>query len=90
MEQKVFPGPAVAGVLTESYVEARLHTDDPPPDPHTATLQRELARSIANPIFVVVDPRTQRELGRWESGDPTGGTAFAAFLRETLAKAGQG
>lgn len=90
MEQKVFRSPAVAGPLQQHFVEARLHTDEPPPDPRTAELQRELARSVANPIFVVVDPRDERELGRWESGDPSGGSAFAAFLNGLVASRAAG
>ena len=27
MEKKILPKPAVAGILNENYIEARLHTD---------------------------------------------------------------
>ena len=55
LEQQEFPKPAVAGILNDSYIEARLHTDgDPTPERARAReVQAEHATSIANPWLVV-------------------------------------
>jgi hypothetical protein len=85
MEEKVFHLPAVAGVLKESYIEARLHTDGEgkPAYDQARKLQKELTQSIANPIYVVIDPPTGKAVHRFDGADP-GGERFEAFLREAL------
>ena len=86
MEEKVFRLPAVAGLLSEGYVEARLHTDGKEGDPaydRSRELQDELAGSKANPIYLIVDPASGETLDRFEGADLTG-TRFEAFLREAL------
>jgi len=83
MEEKVFRLPAVAGILSEGYVEARLHTDGAEGNPaydRSRELQAELAGSKANPIYLIVDPQTGATLDRFEGADLTG-TRFEAFLR---------
>jgi len=82
MEGKVFPSPAVAGILAKKYVEARLHTDGNTNLERILELQEKLARSVANPIYVVVDPKTEKELARFE-GAAMGAkdvTRFIEFL----------
>jgi len=58
MEEKVFPLPAVAGELQSGFIEARLHTDGGPSVDRNKQLQQEMTRSVANPIYVIVDPKT--------------------------------
>lgn len=61
----MFPDPAVAGLLSENFVEARLHTDGAPKTVNIPIRDR-FTTSIANPWLVVVDPVTETVLG--ESG----------------------
>lgn len=83
MENNVFPRPAVAGLLSAEFVEARLHTDGSTNIERILELQESLARSVANPIYVVVDPQNERELRRHEGGALTDAQteAFVEFLR---------
>jgi hypothetical protein len=80
MEEKIFPRPAVAAEL-EKYVEARLHTDGGPRETENQELQRTMAGSVANPIYVIVDPRTGEKL-RVKAGFMTA-ERFIEFLRGT-------
>ena len=61
MEEKIFPRPAVAAEL-QKYVEARLHTDGGPREEENQELQKKMTGSVANPIYVIVDPRTGEPL----------------------------
>ncbi len=68
MEDDVFLRPAVAGLMKRGFVEARLHTDlqkslTKEQFARNKELQRQLAATRAMPMFVVVDPKTGRELG---------------------------
>ena len=59
MEEGIFPDPAVAGILKEHYVEARLHTDDQSAPERSARLEQlqvEMTGSVAQPTYVIVDP----------------------------------
>jgi hypothetical protein len=58
MEEKVFPKPAVAGKLKEDFIEARLHYDTGPSIEANKKLQKDLAHSTANPVYVIIDPQT--------------------------------
>jgi hypothetical protein len=74
MEGKVFPRPAVADLMNEELVEARLHTDvqstlSEEQFARNRQLQTELAGTKANPYFVIVDPDTGEALA---SGGLTG------------------
>ncbi len=84
MEEKIFRLPAVAAELGQ-YIEARLHTDGGPRVAENLELQRELARTVALPTFVVVDPASGERL-RAKSGLMKADT-FAGFLRGESAKA---
>jgi hypothetical protein len=73
MEEKIFPSPAVAELMQKLVVESRHHTDSQ----NTLTdeqfaankrIQAEVAKSIANPAFVVVDPKSGKEVGRHDLG----------------------
>ena len=60
MELNLFRRPAVARVLEERFVEARLHTDHD----EYARLQLEMTGSLALPIYLVIDPETMQQHGR--------------------------
>lgn len=84
MEDFVFPQPAVAGEL-QHFIEARLHSDA-----HDSKLRERIAELIptvaggfGQPIYVALDPRTGKELGRYEGAALNGADieAFVEFLR---------
>jgi len=77
-EEKVFPSPKISGVLEEHYVEARLHNDGEHAEEIIA-LQQELGRSAATPLYLVLDPRSQRSLK-----GPLGGVTTVRAFREFL------
>ena len=80
MEGNVLPAPAVAGVLKERYVEARLHCDMGASAEANKAIQQRLTQSIALPIYAVIDPGSEERLGLQEG--LTLKDDFAAFLRE--------
>jgi hypothetical protein len=61
MEKSVFPSPAVAGVLEERFVEARLHTDGTKNIDRILQLQAELTQSVATPYYLVIDPSVEAQ-----------------------------
>lgn len=96
MENSIFLQPAVAELMQANFVEARHHTDTQ----NTLTeqqladnrrLQAELAGTITNPFYVVVDPTSGKVLGTHElSGGPgawEGG--WIDFLQRMLRAAGR-
>ena len=96
MEGTVFLDPAVAGTMKQHFVESRQHTDTQ----NTLTdaqfadnkkAQAELAGTLANPYFVVVDPHTGNKIAEHAlSGGPSAWTpGWAEFLKGTLKKAGR-
>ncbi len=96
MEDKVFPSPAVAGLMQQFVVEGRLHTDaqNTLTDAQFATnrkVQADVAGTKANPYFVVVDPKTGAEIAEHKlSGGWTEWEAnWKAFLEEVLVKSGR-
>ena len=74
MEESVFPDGAVAPVLEENYVEARVHVDYP----EFLELEKEMADSVSQPVYLIIDPETREILGR-EEGVSLPGT-FREFL----------
>lgn len=83
MEKGIFPAPEVAPILA-GMVEARLHTDgvlEPEVTEHIKELQQELTDSVANPIYLVMDPSTRRVLGRQFGASSA--EEFARFLTES-------
>ena len=82
MEGNVFPEPAVAGVLTREYIEARLHTDHPNEErrERNLALQDEIQGSLATPFYFLVDPVSQEVLGQF-AGSTFDVEKFADFLR---------
>jgi len=81
-EEKVFPSNQVSGVLERSFIEARLHTDGDRRD-DIVPLQEELARSVAIPFYIVLDPESGRPVGEPLVGLTTAGT-FRSFLLEAV------
>lgn len=79
MEEKIFPRPAVAEELQKHFVEARLHTDGGPAKERNKVLQHDMTRSVANPIYVVVDPKTGKILRKKAGLIPE--DDFLLFLR---------
>lgn len=94
MEDGVFHRPAVAGILEDRFVEARLHVDYP------RNMQREIEMvgSNAQPIYVVMDPHDESLHARFEGAVGPGQTQqdFIDFLetgwrsaRPSTAKVGE-
>jgi hypothetical protein len=79
MEERIFPKPAVAEYLRKYFVEARLHYDYGPRPEENKKLQQKLARSSANPVYVIVQPPTEEVL-RKKAGLMSMDT-FLEFLR---------
>ena len=80
MEEVIFRRPAVAGVLKEGFIEARLHTDGGPRMTENRRLQDEHTGSRATPIYVIFDPKTDQKV-RARAGFMLEGT-FLEFLRD--------
>ena len=85
MELKVFPRPAVAGQL-QYFTEARLHTDLPH-KPELRELQVEMTGSVANPIYLALDPRTERVLARYDGATLVDDGPFIEFLKTARQRA---
>lgn len=82
MEEKVFRRVAVATELNR-FVEARLHTDTADADDKAAfrALQQELSNSLANPVYVIQDPKTGNKLGEFQGATLVDDTPFIDFLK---------
>ena len=78
MEETVFPDGAVAPVLEESYVEARVHIDYP----EFLQLEEEMTDSVAQPVYLLIDPETRKILGRHDGF--AGPEKFREFLRRPV------
>lgn len=86
MEKGVFHHPAVAGILEEKFVEARIHTDSLE-HPGNADLQLQMTQSIAQPIYLVVDPRDGVQHARRDGATLTDDQPFIDFLNRGWASA---
>ena len=77
MEGNVFPDPAVAGILSENYVEARLHLEtfqDAGGETwdNFVMLRETYARSVAMPTYAVMRPSDREQTGWYQlEGGPT-------------------
>lgn len=85
MEEQIFPDPAVAGILTSDYVEARIHTDHPDKGEAQRALQMNMVGLVAAPYYVVIDPATGMKLAEHKLEGVADGwdkirDKFAAFL----------
>jgi hypothetical protein len=83
MEEKVFRIAAVAAEL-ENYVEARLHTDsgDKKKQEEFKSLEISLADTLANPVYVILDPKTEKKLGTFTGATLRDHTPFLRFLQQ--------
>lgn len=81
MEENIFPHPAVAGELSK-MVEARLHNDAEVKD-IIRPLQMRLVNSIAAPIYLIMDPTTEKILAKRE-GAMLDEEEFAEWLRKGM------
>ena len=79
MEKDIFLRPAVAGELNK-LIEARLHYDGKRGE-EVRRRQDEMAHSSANPIYLIVDPKTEQILRRQDG--KSGEDEFLRFLRGT-------
>ena len=86
MELKVFPKDPVRAELAEYFVEARLHTDGQANIEQIKALQKELAGTVANPYYVLVDPESGDRLGEGSWMQPED---FAELLRSARERAGR-
>ena len=59
MEEKVFPDPAVAEILSEKFIEARIHTDHDELGEANRARQLEMTNSVAQPIYLLLDPENK-------------------------------
>jgi hypothetical protein len=78
-EEKVFP--SLFEELDGGFVEARLHTDGDRGEELSA-FQERLARSIQTPLYLVIDPDSERILT-----EALGGTVSVSGFRAFLAGA---
>ena len=82
MEERTFREPAVAALLENDFIEARLHTDGVLNIDRILELQEELTGVRSNPYYVLVDPATGDVLGR--KGGAMSAEAFVEFLEQAL------
>lgn len=83
MELTVFPRPEVKSLLSK-MVEARLHTDGQKHIEQILELQKRFTQSKANPYYVVIDPRSEKELSRLNRATLGEPTEFVEFLQRGL------
>jgi thiol:disulfide interchange protein len=84
MEKNVFPVPDVR-IALERFERVQLYTDGQGAKyDRNRELQETRFKTVALPLYVVVDPVTEREIGRVEglTRDPS---EFARFLERSLA-----
>ena len=86
MAKGVFHPPAVAGILEEKFVEARIPTDSLE-HPGNADLQLQMTQSIAQPIYLVVDPKDGAQHARRDGATLTDDQPFIDFLNRGWASA---
>ncbi|MFT5461137.1 MAG: hypothetical protein ACI8QS_000005 [Planctomycetota bacterium] len=55
-------------LLSDGYVEARLHTDGTTNIDRILGLREKWDVSVTNPIYLIIDPKTEREIDRFEGG----------------------
>lgn len=88
MEGSVLPDPAVAGVLSRNFIEARLHTDAHDEEKREVILaqQLELEEGIGLPYYIVMDPATRAELVEFDRADRAlrDVNVFRDFLEEGI------
>ena len=84
MEEEIFPAGAVAPLLEDNFVEARLHTDGEVNIERIRELQQELTSSVANPYYVLQEAEFFEVLDKKDGF--MGQDTFAEFLNAALRK----
>ena len=79
MELKVFPAPAVAGVM-KTMVEARMHNDGSNQD-EVRAWQDSMIHTGATPSYALIDPASG-DLIALHAGPDLDPDSFSAWLRE--------
>ena len=87
MEDSVFLEPAVAALMKKHVIEARLHTDGSTNIDQLLELQQAMTNSVANPVYLVVDPDTGETLSRRDGATLQDDQPFIDFLEEGRARA---
>lgn len=77
MEEGTFFEPTVVGLLKERYIEARLHADGKRQD-EVIKRRDQMVRSVALPVYLIVDPKTDTILRRLDGAKEE---EFVALLR---------
>ena len=80
MEKKVFPAPAVAEVLNDKFIEARIHTDHEEQGEANRARQLEMTNSVAQPIYLLLDPESGEVHGRLDGATLGDNQPFIDFL----------
>ena len=85
MEDGLFLVPAVAALLKKEFVESRIHNDggDAKRQAEVKAWQQKTVHSLATPIYLILDPRTQEELARFD-GVTFKPEVFEEFLKKGL------
>ncbi len=81
MEKGVFHHPAVAGILEQRFVEARIHTDRVG-HPEDRDLQLKMTDSLAQPIYLVLDPYDGTQYARHDGATLADDQPFIDFLNK--------
>ena len=86
-EEKVFPDPAVAAVRSEKFIEARIHTDHDELGEANRARQLEMPNSVAQPIYLLLNPENKQVLGRLDGASLGDSQPFIDFLESGWASA---
>jgi hypothetical protein len=62
LEEDVLPRPAVSRVLSEKFIEARMHTDHPSKGDSFVALERGYIGYQAQATYLIIDPKTRKML----------------------------
>ena len=79
MEENLLPRPAVRRELAARYIEAWLHSDHEKLGEKWQQLERDFIGYTSNPYFVMIDPRTRKEIRRLDYTKDE--ALFLRFLR---------
>lgn len=79
MELKVFPAPAVAGLLAK-VVESRVHNDALETTEEVRAWQDNMIHTLATPSYALIDPETGDLIAKHE-GPEMDPIIFAAWLQ---------
>ncbi|MBL8840176.1 MAG: hypothetical protein JNL90_01470 [Planctomycetes bacterium] len=69
MEEEIFPHPAVRRVLTEKFIESRLHTDHDTLGEKWIEIERGYIGYHSQSYYIVIDPKTRTMLRHTEFND---------------------